>query len=107
MAKKGNVIVGGTIEADKIKEAHSQIREIVSKYKDVNYEVSMISQKIRENWVGDGRNEFETQYNLLIRKVDDFGDTLLEIYEALVQAEADYSTTDDGLRQNFVMAQQE
>ena len=107
MANKGNVIIGGTIESEKIRDAHSQIREIVSKYKEVNYEVSSITQKIRENWVGDGRNEFESQYNLLIRKVDDFGDTLLEIYEALVKAEADYGTADDGLRQNFVMAQQE
>ena len=97
----GNVIVNGNIDTAKIYAAHSQIKEIVSAYKEVNMEVAQITQKVKENWVGEGRNEFESQYNLLIRKIDDFGDTLQEIYEALVQAEADYETSDNDLKQNF------
>lgn len=108
MAKKtGNVVCDGQIDTGKIYATHSQIKTIVSQYKEVNKDVSEITQKVKENWVGDGRDEFESQYNLLIRKIDDFGDTLQEIYEALVQAEADYETTDDGIRQDFVMAMEE
>ena len=102
--KDGTAIVDGNIDTSKIYATHRQIKEIVDSYKDVNLEVSQITKKIKENWVGKGRNEFESQYNLLIRKIDDFGDTLQEIYDALVQAEAEYETTDDGLRQQFVMA---
>lgn len=96
----------GTIDTEKIYATHRQIKEIVDAYKEVNLEVSQITQKVRENWVGDGRNEFESQYNILIRKIDDFGDTLLDIYDALVEAEAEYETSDDGLRQEFVKAQE-
>ena len=105
MAKdSGNVIVEGSIDTAKIYAAHAQIKEIVSSYKNVNAEVSRITQRVKENWVGEGRNEFESQYNLLIRKIADFGDTLQEIYEALVQAEADYETSDNELKQNFKAA---
>lgn len=105
MAKKDTApICEGSIDTEKINAAHRQIKEIVEAYKDVNLVVSQITKKVKENWVGKGRNEFESQYNLLIKKIEDFGDTLYDIYDALVQAEADYETTDDSLRQEFVKA---
>lgn len=97
-------ICSGSIDTEKIYAAHSQIKVIVESYKDVNLEITKITQSVKENWVGEGRNEFESQYNLLIRKIEDFGDTLNEIYDALVKAEADYETSDDQLRQQFSMA---
>ena len=90
MAKKsGNVIESGTIETKKIREAHQEIKKIVEKYKEVNQEVSEITMKVEENWVGKGRDMFESQYNSLIKKIDDFGDTLIDIYDALVKAEGE------------------
>lgn len=105
MGKKDSaVICDGHIDTAKIYATHRQIKEIVEAYKEVNLEVSRITNKIKENWVGEGRNEFESQYSLLIKKIDDFGDTLQDIYNALVEAEAEYETSDDGLRQEFVKA---
>lgn len=105
MGKKDSAIIcDGNIDTEKIYETHRQVKEIVESYKNVNLEVSQITKKIKENWVGKGRNEFESQYNLLIKKIDDFGDTLQDIYDALVEAEAEYETSDDGLRQEFVKA---
>ena len=105
MSKKESAIIcDGNIDTAKINATHRQIKEIVDAYKEVNFEVSQITKKIKENWVGKGRNEFESQYNLLIKKIDDFGDTLQDIYDALVEAEAEYETSDDGLRQEFVKA---
>ena len=101
MANNAGVIVTGSIDTEKINATHAQISKIVARYKEVNLEVAAITQKVKENWVGKGRNEFESQYNLLIKKIDDFGDTLQEIYEALVQAEADYETSDNDLKQSF------
>ncbi len=103
----GNVVVDGTIITAKIKEAHRTIKEIVSSYKTVNYDVATITKQIKDNWVGEGRNEFESQYNLLIKKIEDFGDVLQDIYDALVQAEADYATADNDLKQDFNEINQE
>lgn len=97
-------IVSGTIEAEKIQRAHEAIKELVSEYKDVNLRVTEITRQVKENWVGKGLNEFEMQYNTLIKKIDDFGDTLEEIYDALVQAQGEYETTDDKMRQTYEMS---
>lgn len=102
--KESTIICNGNIDTEKINAAHTQIREIVESYKQVNAEVTAITKRVKENWVGEGRNEFESQYNLLIRKIDDFGDVLKDIYDALVKAEAEYESSDDGLRQQFVKA---
>lgn len=108
MAKKaGNVICEGDINTEKIYATHSQIKDIVSSYKEVNLEIAQITQTIKDNWGGKGRNEFESQYELLISKIDDFGDTLQDIYDALVEAEAAYATADDEMRQEFKMAMEE
>lgn len=75
---KGSV-VSGTIETEKIQRAHETIKQLVSEYKDVNFKVEEITHQVKENWVGKGLNEFEHQYKTLIKKIDDFGDTLIDI----------------------------
>ena len=100
MGKKSVSPEKQTIDTKKIYETHAQIKEIVMAYKDVNLKVNTITQRVKENWVGSGCNE----YKLLIRKIDDFGETLQEIYDALVHAEVQYETADDKIRQQFAMA---
>lgn len=96
--------IEGTINTGDIYNTHTKIKSIVDKYKDINVRVNTITKIVNENWVGKGQTEFESQYKLLINKIDDFGDTLSEIYNALVEAEAAYEEKDDSLRQNFVNA---
>lgn len=106
MGKKSSaaVMIDGTINSGDIYDAHTKIKEIVESYKDVNIRVNNITKTVNENWVGKGQTEFESQYKLLIKKIDDFGDTLQDIYEALVKAEAVYEEQDDNLRKDFVKA---
>ncbi len=100
---KGSV-VSGTIETEKIQRAHETIKQLVSEYKDVNFKVEEITHQVKENWVGKGLNEFEHQYKTLIKIIDDFCYTLIDIYEALVQAQGEYDTADDNMRQAYKMS---
>ncbi len=106
MAKKesSGEVCSGRIETDLIKDAHTKIKEIVESYKEVNLSVSNITEEVKDNWVGMGRNEFDSQYKLLINKIGDFGDTLQDIYEALVEAEKFYEDADDEMRQGYAMS---
>lgn len=99
--KDGGIVVGGTIQTEYIKKAHQQVKAIVESYKNVNLEVNLITNTVKENWVGDGAAAFKSQYGILIRKIDDFGETLQDIYDNLVQAEADYQTSDNDLKSDF------
>lgn len=98
------VICDGTVDTRVIYDTHRQIKEIVESYKEVNSKVARITSEVNENWVGKAHNEFQSQYRLLISKIDDFGDVLQDIYDALVEAEASYEDVDDDIRQDFVMA---
>lgn len=104
---KGTVIVNGTVDTEAIYNAHTQINEIVSSFKNVELEVNTITNKIKDNWVGTGRNAFQSQYNLLIKKVDDFGDALVDIYDALVDAESQYEESDLSIHNEFERAMEE
>lgn len=108
MGKKKVVeICKGNIDTARIYDTHVQIKNIVESYRDVNLKVSAITLEVNANWVGKGQTEFESQYKLLIKKIEDFGDALQEIYDALVEAEASYEEADDSLRQEFVRAASE
>ncbi len=93
----------GLIDTNAINETHKQIKSIVESYSSINKRVSDIKISLNDNWVGEGNTEFNSQYDMLISKIDDFGDTLKALYDALVRAEADYEDTDDDIRQDFVM----
>lgn len=98
------VMINGSIDSSIIYDTHTQIKKIVESYKEINLRVNNITNTVNENWVGEGQTEFESQYKLLIKKIDDFGDTLQDIYDALVDAETAYEDQDDKLRQTFVQA---
>jgi len=94
----------GHIDTKQIHDTHVAIKALVESYKDVRLEVDNITMDVRENWVGKGRNEFQSQYEILIKKIEDFGDTLQDIYDGLVEAEATYADADNEIRQEYVMA---
>lgn len=104
MAKKS--VVTGKIEVKYINDAHIKIKTIVSEFHDLKKTVHDTTNTLKENWVGDGRDEFESQYKYLISKMDDFSDALDDIYDALVEAEGNYEITDDSIRQEYAMSMQ-
>ena len=103
-SNKGAVICDGNINTKLIYETHCQIKELVKSYKAINIRVNKITTEVKDNWVGKGRNEFESQYKILIGKIDDLDDTLQDIYDGLVEAEAAYEDADDEIRQKYVMS---
>ena len=104
MADSSGSIVKGNINSEKIYDTHVRIKAIADAYAEINIKVDDITKNVRDNWVGQGRNEFDVQYKCLISKVKDFGDSLLEIYESLVDSEQAYEDMDDSLGRNFRMA---
>ena len=93
--------VAGTIKVDAIKSTREQVEKIVTRYGEINKEVAELKAEICNNWVGKGRSEYESQYEILISKIDDFGDTLVDIYNALIEAQAEYDLQDQSLQKEL------
>lgn len=53
------------------------------------------------NWVGKGRNQFETQMGLMKSQLADISEILYEIYDALVDAESAYIDEDEAVAKQF------
>ena len=104
MGGRNGGVAEGTINSRLIYNTHTQLKSLLLSYKELNLRVSQITTEVEENWVGKGRDEFESQYKLLIRRIEDFGDTLQDIYGALVEAETAYRNADDDIRQDYVMS---
>lgn len=91
----------GTIDTEAIYRTHRVMRDLVDKFNDSMTNVNTISNTVLENWVGSGRNAFESQYKLLIKKIDDFGDTIKTLYDALVESETKFEDADLEMHQQL------
>ena len=105
MGKNKSVgVVGGKIETSKIRNAQQTVMSVVERYNSAQMEVDKITINVQQDWVGEGRNEFENQYRILKSKLDDIGKTIKEINEALINSLAEYEETDDSVRKEYVDA---
>ncbi len=96
MANKtsGGGVGSGTIDTQAIFDTHSKIKRIVENFTLLNFKVNQTTKNVNENWVGKGANEFQFQYKQIISKLDDYGDVIKDIYDALVRSEQNYEDGD-------------
>ncbi|MBM6977007.1 WXG100 family type VII secretion target [Intestinimonas butyriciproducens] len=103
MGKSKEALTSGSIHGESIAEARKKMYDMVHEFQEIKERINDTAESVKDHWVGRGRNEFETQYSLLISKIGDLGDSLDEMYEALVDAEASYGAADEDLRQSMAM----
>ena len=96
-------IVKGNINTEVIYNTHRLMREMITEFNNSKLEVAAITQLVRDNWVGAGRDAFDTQYRTVINKIEDFGESIQEIYDALVDSEMQYEEVDVSIAQQFIM----
>lgn len=58
------------------------------------------------NWVGVGRNQFETQMALMKSQLDDISEGLYDIYNSLVDAESAYIDEDEAVAKQFSISRE-
>lgn len=106
MAKKEAEIVSGHIEESDIQAAITKIQQIAMSYKEIQSTVNKTTLTAKQNWVGKGRDAFENQYDILICKIKDFGDTLEEICDGLIGADAAYQDADNSLMRSYTKSKE-
>lgn len=97
-------VVSGHIDSAEMSEAFTKMKELVDRYNEIKDGVENTNISLMDNWVGDGKDMYESQYALIVSKINDFGDIFTEMYNALVDATADYQDGDDKIRQDYVKA---
>jgi len=76
-------------------------RSTIRAFDDCITQMDNVTNNVLRNWVGRGRNQFETQMAIMKGQLDDISDTLYDVYNALVDAETGYIDQDEAVAKQF------
>lgn len=67
----------------------------VRKYDEIIEGIKTTTNTLLDNWKGEGKTQFEKDYNVIFLQLKDIGDILYDLRDALINAQVEYETTDD------------
>jgi WXG100 family type VII secretion target len=84
-----------------ITEAAKKFRSSIGEFDQCLIKMDKATNNVLQNWVGKGRNQFETQVSLMKKQLDDISEDLYDIYDALVDSEEGYIEEDEAVAKQF------
>ena len=99
MGKSASTSVGSIQHLDTkyFSEAITAFSKGVTEYNRIKTDVQKNVSQLLRTWDGKGKKQYEYDYDILYRQLEDIGDVLYELYDALVKAEAIYIKADEKL----------
>lgn len=89
------------LDVNGITEAAKLFRKKIKEFDQCVTSMDRATNNVIRNWVGKGRNEFETQMKLMKSQLDDISEGLYDIYNALVDSETGYIDEDEAVAKQF------
>ena len=105
----GNVTPGESLQyldSSALENVNSKFLTALRSFTDIKSDIQTNMNTLFDNWVGEARNEYESQYLQLFQKSSDIEDALKELYDMTVDAEAAFEDADDQIRQKIAMCQE-
>lgn len=85
--RTGGRFVDGKVDTSNFSEAYKSIEKMAKSMGSMVDDLNDYKADIVDNWVGNGRNQFEKSYKILLRKLKDGRDITWDLYENLIEAE--------------------
>lgn len=89
------------LDVSGITEAAKTFRDNIHEFDQCVIKMDSATNNVLRNWVGKGRNQFETQMTLMKRQLDDISEGLYDIFNALVDSETGYIDEDEAVAKQF------
>jgi WXG100 family type VII secretion target len=89
------------LDVNGITEAAKTFRSNIDDFNQCVIDMNNATNNVLRNWVGKGRNQFETQMSLMKKQLDDISEGLYDIYNALVDSEEGYIEEDENVAKQF------
>lgn len=89
------------LEVQGITEAAKSFQTNIKKFDQCVIDIDHATNDVLRNWVGKGRDQFETQMSLMKGQLDDISEGLYDIYNALLDAETGYIDEDEAVAKQF------
>ena len=94
------------LDSSALETVNSRFLTALRSFTDIKEDIQKNTNTLFDNWVGEARNEYESQYLQLFQKISDIEDALKELYDMTVDAEAAFEDADDQIRQKIAMSQE-
>lgn len=79
------------------------LKTAIAEYINIKDGVRTTTTNLFINWEGQGRSQFEKDYNIIFRQLSDIEDVLYDLRDTLIEAEATYIKADQALAKEFTM----
>ena len=74
---------------------HAPFKTGIEEYNRIKNGVKSTTNDLFLKWQGEGKNQFEKDYNTIYQQLSDIGDIMYELYDALIDAQAAYIQADE------------
>ena len=71
------------------------LKKGVVTYNDIRKNVANTTNTLFLQWQGEGKKQFEKDYNTIYRQLNDIGDIMYELRDSLIEAQAGYIQADE------------
>lgn len=89
-----STVVSGHIDVSIIEDARDEMLVLVKEYRTIVAKAETLSTAVQLEWVGKGATSFESWYEIIKSKLNDYTEMLEEMYDALFDAYNAYSEGD-------------
>lgn len=83
------------LDTEKFNIAVEALKRGVETYNSIKKGVADTTNVLLVQWQGEGKKQFEKDYNTIYRQLTDIGDILYELRDSLIEAQAAYIQADE------------
>lgn len=91
------------LDTNKFSDAINAFKQGVEKYNGIKHSVQSKTVQLMASWDGEGATQFDKDYEVIYKQLDDLADVLYDLYDALIDAQAAYIKTDEALAKQFTV----
>lgn len=92
MANSNNT--SGQVDTSNFPDALKSIETMAKSMEGIVDDLNDYKANLTRNWVGEGRNEFEKSYKIMIQKLQDGADITWDVYENLIKSQEELIQAD-------------
>lgn len=83
------------LDTSKFSSTIATFKTGIEEYNRIKNGVKSTTNDLFLKWQGEGKTQFEKDYNTIYQQLSDIGDIMYELYDALIDAQAAYIQADE------------
>ena len=92
------------LESQKLSDAAIKLENCIKDYNGIISKISLSTFNLLEIWHGEGRKEFEKDYDTICRQLTDISEIMYDLHDSLIDSDSAYMLSDNEIAKGLSMA---